>query len=116
MCNWHADFILKMVVYWCFLLLLSLVLVSAQPCNSAQVISSLPYTKSDAIDSSALAFPCRGPPDFYADWYAFTPSYSTSVTVSTCNGASFQTCRLGDCQSLALGGDFWITINYNFGL
>src|SRR3990167_457272 len=107
MCNCNADFILKMVVYWCFLLLLSSVLVSAQPCNSAEVISSLPYTTIDATDSSAFAFPCRGgPPDCYADWYAFTPTYTVTVTVSTCNGASFDTflrIASGSCANLVCG-------------
>ena len=52
----------------------------------------------------------------------FSPSSLDSVTSSRGPAFSFslisseQTCRLGDCQSLALGGDFWITINYNFGL
>src|SRR3990167_8446317 len=76
-------------------------------CLSAQVISSLPYIKSDAIDSGSIAFPCRGPSVYYADWYAFTPSFTASVTISLCNAANFDSYLIiatGSCDSTTCTG------------
>src|SRR3990167_413718 len=76
-------------------------------CTAAQYISALPFTISDSITSSALAYPCRGTFDYYADWYSFTPTFTVTVVISLCSAASYDTylsIATGPCPSVTCTG------------